>query len=238
MAGARLTGPRFPLDERLPPPVEIYLAELEDALPTRTSATNAILAEVADGLLECVDAHRSKGQDGIRAARSAVAEFGPARELARAFTWEMTGTTAHRVGLALVATGPVVGLAWLTTFALSSGSRWSEELPSVLTWLPGYGVLMFLVVAAAVVATLAGRGPATRVSPLGPYGAATAAIVAAVGCVAIDAMLLTHLGSLAAAGAPPGTLVVIPAVLSLTRLLLAVVAARRCLVLRAAIRAS
>ena len=238
MVGARLTGPRFPLDERLPPPVETYLAEFEDALPTRTSATNAILAEVADGLLECVDAHRAEGQDGIRAARSAVAEFGPARELARAFTSEMTGTTAHRVGLALVATGPVVGLAWLTTFALGSGSHWAQEFPSVLTWLPGYGVVMFLVVAAAVVAALAGRGPAIRMFPWGPYGAATAAIVAAVGCVAVDTMLLTHLGSLAAAGALPGTLVVIPAVLSLARLLLSVVAARRCLTLRAAIHAS
>ena len=234
MVGPRLRRGKPALDERLPPPVEAYLAELETSLPNRAGPSRAILVEVADGLMECVEARQADGEDHAAAARSAVKEFGPPGDLARGFVREMTGTTAHRVGLALVATGPLVGLAWLTTFALGSGAHWSQEMPSVLAWLPGYGALMFLVVASAVVAVLAGRGPAVRHLPIGPRRAATAAVVAAVGCAAVDAMLLAHGASLATAGASPGALIVIPAALSLTRLVLAVGAARRCLSLRAA----
>lgn len=234
MVGPRLSRGRPALDQRLPPPVEEYLAELETALPNRRGPARDILVEVTDGLMESVEAHQADGEDDTAAARSAVAEFGSARDLARGFVREMTGTAAHRVGLALVATGPIVGLAWLTTFALGSGVHWSQELSSVLAWLPGYGAVMFVVVAAAVVAALAGRGPAVRHLPIGPRRAATAAVVAAVGCAAIDAMLLTHGATLAVAGASPGALMIIPAALSVCRFALAAVAARWCLTLRAA----
>jgi hypothetical protein len=236
VVGPRLSRSRLGPADDLPAPVERYLHELGSALPGRSARKAAILAEVADGLMESVDARRDEREDRNDAASSAVAEFGPARELAVAFVREMAGSAAHRVGLALVVSGPIVGLAWLTAFAIGSGRHWLDELPTVLGWLPGYALLMLAVIVSAVVAFLAGQGPAVRHLPIGPREAAAAATLAAVGCVAVDALLLTHLARLAVDGVIPLGLASVPALLSLGRSLLALAAARRCIEFRAALR--
>jgi len=235
VVGPQLSRGRLGPAEDLPAPVERYLHDLSSALPGRSTSKAAILAEVTDGLMESVETRRQERVDRNDAAEAAVAEFGPAGDLAIAFVREMAGSAARRVGLALVASGPIVGLAWLTAFAVGSGRRWLDELPTVLGWLPGYAVLMFLVIVSAVVAFFAGRGPAVRHLPIGPRWAAAAATVAAVGCVAVDAVLLTHLVRLAIDGLIPVGLAALPALLSLGRSLLALAAARRCLELRAAL---
>jgi len=215
-------------------PAERYLDELARALPGSRRLKAPILDEVSDGLAECVAEHRSQGEDAETAARSAVAEFGDAADLARALAREMAGTFAHRLGLALILTGPVIGLGWLTAFAIHSGDDPLDQLRPVLAWLPGYHLLMVGVVGTAVLATAAGGGPASRIVSVSPCRAAAAAMAAAVGCVVLDATLLTHLVTLTVDNHFPFDLALIPAALSAVRLVLVATAAYRCSAIRSA----
>jgi hypothetical protein len=174
----------------------------------------------------------------VTAARSAVAEFGDAADLARALSSEMAGTFAHRLGLALILTGPVIGLGWLTAFAINSGDDLLHQLRPVLAWFPGYLLLMAGVIGTAVLATAAGGGPASRKLSISPSRAAAAATVAAVGCVVLDAMLLTHLVTLTVHNRFPFELALIPAALSAARLVLVATAAYRCSAIRSAATAT
>ncbi len=228
------TAPVTPLRD----PAEQYLDELARALPGSRRLKAPILDEVSDGLAESVATHRSRGEDAMTAARAAVDEFGDATDLARALSSEMAGTFAHRLGLALIVTGPVIGLGWLSAFALNSGDDLLDQLRPVLAWLPGYLVLMAGVIATAVLATAAGGGPASRVLSVAPCRAAAAAMAAAIGCVAIDAMLLTHLVTLTIHNHFTLELATIPAALSIARLLLVALAAYRCSVIRSAASAA
>jgi hypothetical protein len=222
-----------PADAQLGP-AEQYLDELARALPGSRRLKAPILDEVSDGLAESVATHRSQGEDALSAARAAVAEFGDATDLAQALSREMAGSFAHRLGLALILTGPLIGLGWLSAFALNAGDNLVDQLRPVLAWLPGYLVLMACVIATAVLATAAGGGPASRVLSVAPARAAAFALAAAIGCVAIDAMLLTHLVTLTVHNHFPLGLALIPAILSVVRLLLVASAAYRCSVIRSA----
>jgi hypothetical protein len=222
------TAPVTPLRD----PARQYLDELAGALPGSRRLKAPLLDEVSDGLAETVAKHRSQGDDAMTAARAAVAEFGDATDLARALSNEMAGTFAHRLGLALLVTGPVVGLGWLSAFAVNSGDDLLDQLRPVLAWLPGYLLLMAGVVGTAVLATAAGGGPASRVLSVAPCRAAAAATVSAIGCVAFDALLLTHLVMLTVHNHFPLELATIPAALSIARLLLVASAAYRCSVIR------
>jgi hypothetical protein len=208
-------------------PVWQYLDELAGALPGSRRLKAPILDEVGDGLAESVATHRSRGEDALTAARSAVAEFGDATDLARALSSEMAGSFAHRFGRALVATGPVIGLGWLTAFALNAGDEAAVQFRPVLAWLPGYLLLMAAVIATAVVATAAGGGPASRVLSIAPGRAAAFAVAAAFGCMVIDAMLLTHLVALTVQHRFAFGFALIPGALSLARLVLVASAAGR-----------
>ena len=219
-------------------PAEQYLDELARALPGSRRLKAPILDEVSDGLAESVATHRSQGEDAVTAARSAVAEFGDVAELARALSSEMAGTFAHRLGLALILTGPIIGLGWLSAFALNSGEHLLEQLRPVLAWLPGYLLLMAGVVGTAVLATAAGGGPAARILSVSPCRAAAAAMAAAAGCVVLDTMLLTHLVALTVHNRFPFELALIPAGLSAVRLVLVATAAYRCSAIRSAAAAT
>jgi hypothetical protein len=235
VAGPRLKPPPAPAP-LAQPAVEAYLAALATGLPGPRRARQAILAEVSDGIAESIDAHVSAGLDDRAATRTALATFGEPRHLSAAFANELAGATAYRVGLALVMTGPLIGLAWLTAFALNSGRQSGQEFDTLMSWLPAYGLPMFAVVLAAVLATAGGVGPVARYLPLGPRRAAASAVAAAVGCVIVDTILLTHLARMTAAGELPPGLALVPALLSLVRLALAVMAALRCAVLHGAAR--
>ena len=75
------------------PVVAGYLRELSAALPVSRRVRAAILAEVADGLVEEVNATRV--QDPAAAARAALLVFGNPRDLAAQFARELTGIAAH-----------------------------------------------------------------------------------------------------------------------------------------------
>lgn len=63
-------------------PVEEYLDLLADASRLRGRRLRHVLAEVEDHLVTARDAHRDAGVDDHEAGRRAVAEFGPAPEVA------------------------------------------------------------------------------------------------------------------------------------------------------------
>ncbi|GAA1027962.1 hypothetical protein GCM10009557_11280 [Virgisporangium ochraceum] len=211
-----------------------YLDELARGLPGSRRARNAILAEVGDGLADTVETHRARGATPDEAARAAVAEFGSPRALAAHFATELAGATAHRVGLALICTGPVVGLVWLAAFiARGDGLDWRSDLGALLSSIPTYAVVLALVMPAAFLAT-AGGGVSARRLPIGPRLAAAAASVAAIGCVAGDATLITGVLVSTVRTADASWLAVAAVLVSGVRLTLAGFAARRCATLRAA----
>jgi hypothetical protein len=234
MAGPRVALPAATVDPAARPAVDAYLAELADGLPGSRNARAAILAEIGDGLAETVERHQALGKPPERAATDAVAEFGDPQELAASLATELAGSTARRVGLALLGTGPLVGLLWLTAFAARSGGRdWRDTLGWLASGLPGLPLLLVLVVPMAVLAT-GGAGRFARLLPVGPRQAAGMAGLAAVGCAVCDAVMITTMVTWTVHGGAPSLLAVAALTISGIRLTVASLAARRCSVLRAA----
>lgn len=124
-----MSAPLQLLDPAARPVIVAYLAEVEAGLPCGRSARAGILAEVADGLVDAVQAQSNNGAAPAAAARVAVAGFGDPQVLAAALAGELAGLAAHRVGLALVATGPVVGAVWVAAYAARSGPRFRTDRP-------------------------------------------------------------------------------------------------------------
>ena len=78
------------LTQTLPDPaarrvLEGYLGELAAGLEGPMRARTAIVAEIADGLIEATATHQGQGLPPAAAAEAAVAEFGDAREVAVEF---------------------------------------------------------------------------------------------------------------------------------------------------------
>jgi hypothetical protein len=240
MAGPGLTLPA--VDPAAGRVLEGYLAELAAALAGPRPARAEIVAEVADGLTEATAAHQRRGLPPAAAAGAAVASFGEARLVAAGFAAELAARTGRRVGLGLLATGPLVGLSWLG-MALASAPAAGPRLPAGLavgaTLPAGLAVVPLLFVAvlavavpAAVVSVLA-AGRLARWLPAGSGLAPTAAGLAAGCCVAGDLLLLSGLVAWAAiSGGLVWPLAVTAATASATRLVLAGLAARRCVAAR------
>jgi hypothetical protein len=234
MAGPGVTG--FP-DGWDPGAVAVlvdYRTRLAAGLAGPRRARLAVLAEIGDGLIEAVDRHLAEGLAAVPAARAAVAEFGDPAWLARLIVAERAGLAAHRVGLGLVLTGPVVGSGWLVAYALGSGSGPAAQIHALVSQFPVLAVTLGVGVPAAVVAAAAGAGPWMRRLTLAPKRAVGLAVLAACAAVAGDATLLTGV----AVGSGPAVgrswPLAVAAGVSLVRLSVAGTAAYRCLRLRAA----
>ena len=160
MAGAGLTFAQ--LDPAARRVLEGYLAELAAGLAGPRPVRAAIVAEVGDGLTEATAAHQRRGLAPAAAAGAAVAEFGDAQLIAAGFGPELAAETGRRVGLGLLATGPLVGLAWLGTALASSATAGGPVPAGLLAWATTLGGLVWpLAVLAATASatrlTLAGR---------------------------------------------------------------------------------
>jgi hypothetical protein len=234
---------QVPADAGAGPAVDGYLTEVAARLPGPARAHGGIVAELRSGLLDATDAHRSAGLPAAEAALAAIGEFGDPAQVAAGFRAELAAGQARRVAVALLVTGPLVGLLWIATAVASHlGGRlalpWRWTGPS-----PVLGVAVSLVAVAvgvtawAAILGIAGTGRLTRWLPARPRRAPTAAAVAGLGAVGADGL---GLGLLAAQLATaPGklapALAAAAAAASLARLVLAGRAARRCLATRASL---
>lgn len=228
MSGWRPAGPGRQAANG-PDPVERYLAEVAAGLPGPGRFRADIVAELRSGLLDAMDAYRSAGLPQDRAVRAAIREFGGPGRVAAGFRAEIAARVARRVAVGLLVTGPLTGLLWLGTARASHlGLPWTGiRLVAVAAGVTACGALL----------GIAATGRLTRWLPARPRRAPTAAAVAGFGAVGADALGLALLAAQLASA--PGRLSPAPAAAaaaaSLTRLLLARRAARRCLDLRASL---
>jgi hypothetical protein len=229
--------------------VEGWLAEFAAELRGPARARAAVVAELRDGLLDALDTHRRGGVPPTEAARAALHEFGEPAAIARAFAPELAGREARRTAVALIGTGPLMGLLWgaglatshLVTFPVQPGPPWAwSQLPAALR------VVFALLAAVLAVGVPAGLLAVAATGRLGRWLsqqprraglAPTAAATLGAAFLAADLLLLTTLGG--AAIVAPGHLawapVTVAGVASLTRLALNARATRRLLATRAAL---
>jgi hypothetical protein len=229
------------------PAIEGYLAEVAARLPGPARGRGGIVAELRSGLLDAADAHACAGLPSAEAARAAIREFGDPARVADGFRAEIAAGQARRVAVALLVTGPLVGLLWLATAA---ASHLGVPLASLWHWAgpaPGLRVGARLVAAAVLVTawaallSIAVTGRLTRWLPGRPRRAPAAAAVAGFGAMGADglglallaAQLVTAPGRLSPA--PAAAAATAAAAASLVRLALARRAARRCLAIRASL---
>jgi hypothetical protein len=210
-----------------------YLTELADQLSGPSAARAAILAELEDGLWTATAAQQAQRMSPEEAARAAVAEFGDPGTVAAGFDPELAAATGRRVGLGLLATGPLVGTSWLLLVA-ATWTGAGREPPAALGLLATVVGLVLAVAIPAAVLSVAVSGRLSRWLPVGPQVGATAAATAAGACVAGDLILLASLlAATVLTGGVAWPAALLAAGASSLRLSLAGRAARRCLAARA-----
>ncbi|PWK89506.1 hypothetical protein C8D88_102780 [Lentzea atacamensis] len=158
--------------------IDTYLAALAARLPGPRRAREAVLDELRDGITEAMSRRADIGLRPAAAAEAALAEFGTVDEVATAFAGELATRQARQVILALMLTGPLVGVWWLLLLAPRS--------PVGIPALPliGAAVLTGLI-------ALATTGQLTRWLPAAPPDfAVTAATAVAGACVVGDVTML------------------------------------------------
>jgi hypothetical protein len=206
-------------------------------------ARRDILAELRSGLLDAFDGHQVAGEPADAAAEAAITEFGDPRQVADAFRPHLAMQHARRVALTLVATGPLVGLLWIAA-AVASHITLGHAPPWQWLGAPPLSFAAFPIVAAALLvtiwsalATVAATGKLTRWLPANPRMAAATAATTGFGATTVDLAIFALLASQLARA--PGTLAPLPvavaAAASLTRLIFARRAARKCLAIRASL---
>ena len=226
--------------------VDGWLAELGARLRGPSGTRNAILTELRDGLLEALNAHRAAGLAPPAAATAALREFGEPDEVARAFAPELAGRQARRTALALIGTGPPIGLLWLSAAAASHllgnpghpGPPWLwPGPPAAVRVLVALLAMVLLTGVPAGVLAVAATGRPSRWLPDRPRLAPTAAAMLGIAAVAADLLLLSTMCAVVLI--TPGRLVWAPvtvaAFASLTRLALNSRATGRLLAARAAL---
>jgi hypothetical protein len=219
--------------------VSAYLAAVAAQLTGPAPAKAAITEELRDGLLETLAVHRERGCAPQEATEAAIAEFGDPDTVAAAFAPELAAVQARRVALGLLATGPLVGLAWIAAVAANGLPPWRQQLTGPWLALPLVGLAM-LVACPALGLTVAATGRlARRLGRLGRRASlpATAVVVAGLAAVVVDLTMLAMMAgqALTTAGPDVWAPIVMAAGASLTRVTLAGRATRRCLATRASL---
>lgn len=171
-----------------PPPSVVlaeYVADVGARIPRWRRGRRAALGELADGLDDAAAHYRGLGIDpGVAAAR-AVLDCGPPAVVAAEFTTMLATRQARHTALALLVTGPLVGVLWLATLTPEQGPE------ALLRRVPVLGFLILFAVTAGLL-TLAATGQASRWLPEifpSPCRATAAACALA---AAADVVVLTY----------------------------------------------
>jgi hypothetical protein len=174
------------------PPGEPGIAAYLDAVAARLvgprAARRAILDELRDGLC---------GIPAAEAVAAALHEFGPPAALASGFSGELAIIRARRTILAYLATGPLIGLCWLSVIV---PNRWWQRDP--ITLVHAIPVLPLIAVAAvAAILVLALTGPTGRRLREPERPGLTGALIVIAAAALGDVIMLAsaaHLGQTAA----------------------------------------
>ena len=136
-----------------PDAVAAYIAEINADIPGWLHNRGRALRELADGLDDAISDLRARGLTADEAARRAVAESGPPSVVADAFTSSLSAGHARHTALALLASGPFVGVLWLV--ALVPG----RPPATLLMQVPPLGPIVLASIAVGAL-TLLVTGPA------------------------------------------------------------------------------
>jgi hypothetical protein len=210
--------------------IRTYLEELADALIGSSAVRTAVVTEIGDGLLESADAYLARGLEPAEAARAAIAEFGQPRAVTAEFNREIGAGQARRTALALMTSGPLVGLAWIAGAVLASLPPARYQLSGPWQGLPIVGLALIVAGPSMVVAVVSTGRLGLRLT-LPASLPLRAAGIAGVAALAADATLLAMLGlyALMTSVSMPLLLMAPSVAASLTRLGLAARASRACL---------
>jgi hypothetical protein len=138
--------------------IDAYLADLARRLPA------GAVDELADGLTETWQHHRTNGLDSAAAAHAAIAEFGTAEQITAAFVAQAPG---RRIALALLATGPLAGICWGTGLIATRAWTWPVPTPAAAAFVVG----LLAVVASLITAATSRRNyQRTRLGTIGGLG--------------------------------------------------------------------
>ncbi len=163
----RLTG----TSESEPGLIRGYLASLAARLPA------SVVEELADGLTETYRFHLSRGLDPEAAAAAAVAEFGPAEEIAAGFA---RVNPARQAARRLLGMGPAVGACWVAALLTSQAGRgWAARIIPGPAWVV-VGLALTGLIGLLAVAALGGRyrlAAATGVAGCFGFAALDAALI-------------------------------------------------------------
>ncbi len=113
--------------------IEAYIGELERRLSGAARVKTDLLAEAKDGLTDAAEAYREGGIEEPEAERRAVADFGPADVIARAYQAELGLRRDIRVLWELIVGVPLLILAWDLARMLSA-DEWSRYGGSTPGW--------------------------------------------------------------------------------------------------------
>ena len=216
-----------------------YLAAVTTQLTGPPSARAAVTDELRDGLIEALQTHQGHGCSQAEATAAAIDEYGDPNMVAAAFGPELGAVQARRVAVGLLVTGPLVGLAWIAAVVVNALPPWRHQLIGPWLALPLVG-LALAVAGPALGLTVAATGRLGRRlgrvvdrATLLPTTAAVAALAAVVADLTLLGIITGH--ALTSPGSYVWAPVIVAASASLTRVLLAGRAARRCLAARAAL---
>jgi hypothetical protein len=233
MAGSNLT------DSASRDAVADYLAAVTTQLTGPPSARAAVTDELRDGLMEALETHQARGCSQAEATAAVIAEFGDPYTVAAAFGPELGAVQARRVAVGLLVTGPLVGLTWIAAVVVNALPPWRHPLIGPWLALPLVG-LALAVAGPALGLTVAATGRLGRRlgrvvdrATLPPTAAAVAALAALVADLTLVGIITGH--ALTSPGSYVWAPVIVAASASLTRVMLAGRAARRCLATRAAL---
>lgn len=175
---------RSPSTER-PEPVTSYLVAIDAEIPRWLRSRRAALSELADGLDDAIADYRTQGLSPEDAVQRAVTESGPPSIIADAFTDVLSAGHARRTVLALLVSGPLIGMVWLT--ALVPGSP-----PVVLlAQIPPLGPVIFAFVVMSVLTLLVTGSPRLRPEWARQRPSRLAAFACVCACVGDLLMLVT-----------------------------------------------
>lgn len=217
--------------------LDSYLNALDERLVGPSKARAAIIEEIKDGLLEAIDLQLEQGVPPACASASVIKEFGDPRVVASSFRPELAALQARRMALAILRTGPLVGLIWGVAILMSPASQpllVRHHLVGAWRLLPLVGLTIAAIILTAFVAIAATGRLSRRI-----HGGSNVARIAAVSsgaAVVVGDLLMIGVASLQAvseSGSVAEGPVVLAAAASVTRLTLSARAARRCMAIQA-----